>query len=313
MASVKTITAVVVAVVAGSVFATVATTSGLGGDGIVAIRNGALTVGIDTAYGGAIALLVDNNNPLSNLINTHDMGRLVQQSYYSGPDPYRGGTFNNDPWPWNPISAGDRFGHRSTVLDIRNTSDWLYVKARPLQWALDNVACNCTFETNLTVDANGVFVRNRLRNHRYDKTVYPARDQELPAVYTVGTLPHLWTYSGDAPWTGGAVTEVSYPVPGPPWQRFHASEGWSAFTDAHPQKYGVGVLHAGVDTFLGGFAGQRGEGGPLSPNTGYQAPVAKAVLGPDAEYVFCFHLAIGYLDTIRGYFAERRTVPCRFD
>jgi hypothetical protein len=303
---------VAVALSVSSAAAMVASRAHDGGDGIVAIRNAAITVGIDTAYGGAIALLVDNNAPFTNLINTHDMGRLVQQSYYSGPDPYMGGTFNGHPWPWNPISAGDRYGHRSTVLDIQNTSDWLYVKARPLQWALDNVPCNCTFETNLTVDANGVFVRNRLRNHRADKTRYPGRSQELPAVYTVGTLSHLWTYTGDEPWTGAAVSEVDYPVPGPPWKEFRASESWSAFTDSHPQKYGVGVLHSGVDAFLGGFAGRQGEGGPLSPNTGYQAPIAKEVLAADADFTFCFHLALGYLDTIRGYFGERRRVPCEF-
>jgi hypothetical protein len=278
----------------------------------VSIRNNILTLGVDTDHGGAISYLVDNNDPTLNLINCHDQGREVQQSYYAGPDPYKGAQWSGGPWPWNPISSGDAFGHSSSIISLNNTASSIYVKARPLQWALDNVPCNCTFETYITLDADGAFVRNRLINFREDETDYGGRDQELPAVYTIGQLSELWTYTGDAPWTGGALTQVSYPVPGPPWQGFTASEHWAAFTDGIPQHYGVGVYHHNISTFLGGFHGTQGQGGSTDDDTGYIAPVGVRDIVHDDEFVWCYHLAIGYLDTIRGYFSARRSTACSF-
>jgi hypothetical protein len=198
------------------------------------------------------------------------------------------------------------------VLALNHTATSLYLKARPLQWALDNVACNCTFETYITLDANGAYVRNRLINFRADRTDYGPHDQELPAVYTIGQLYQLWSYTGDAPWSSGPLTQVSYPVPGPPWQPFQASEHWAAFTDGISEHYGVGLHHHNVSQFLGGFHGEQGEGGASDDSTGYIAPVGVRDITFNDEFVWCFHLAIGYLDTIRGYFGERRATPCEF-
>lgn len=276
------------------------------------IRNDVLSVGIDTEYGGAITTLIDNNDPSVNLINCHDHGREVQQSYYAGPDPYRGAQWGGGPWPWNPISSGDAFGHSSTVMVLNQTDTTLYVKARPLQWALDNVPCNCTFETFISLDANGAYVRNRLLNFRGDTTHYGPMSQELPAVYTIGVLSHLWAYTGDAPWSGDAISEVSYPAPGPPWQSFSATEHWAAFTDGIAQHYGVGVHHHNISSFLGGFHGTQGQGGSADDNTGYIAPVGTRDIVHDDTFVWCYHLAIGYVDTIRAYFGERRGAACEF-
>ena len=278
----------------------------------VTISNAAITLGVNTQHGGAISTLIDRNVPSLNLINNHDQGREVQQSYYAGPDPYRGAHWSGNPWPWNPISSGDVFGHSSEILNITSTATSIYVKARPLQWALDNVPCNCTFETKISLDANGAYVRNRLVNFRFDKTDYGAHDQELPAVYTIGELYQLWTYSGASPWSGGELSQVSYPVPGPPWQGFTASENWAAFTDSQSFHYGVGVFHRNVSSFLGGFHGTQGQGGPSDDNTGYIAPVGTRDIVWNDDFVWCYHLAIGYIDDIRQYFSERRTIPCTF-
>jgi hypothetical protein len=158
----------------------------------VQISNGILTIGIDTTHGGAISTLIDNNVPNDNLINCHDQGREVQQSYYAGPDPYLGARWSGNPWPWNPISSGDAFGHPSKVLDINSTATSIYVKAQPLQWALENTPCECTFETKIMLEGNGAFVRNRLVNFRGDHSNYGAYNQELPALYTIGQFDQLW-------------------------------------------------------------------------------------------------------------------------
>jgi hypothetical protein len=61
-----------------------------------------------------------------------------------------------------------------------------------MQWALDNVPGECTFETWITLEGQTAVVRNRLANHRADKSQYPAHNQELPAVYTIGKLYRLF-------------------------------------------------------------------------------------------------------------------------
>jgi hypothetical protein len=278
-------------------------------EGISLISNGILTVGVNTVHGGAISYLVHNKVPTGNLINNHDQGREVQQSYYAGPRPYRGAN-----WPWNPISSGDHNGHGSHLINLTHTDDFIYVKARPLQWALDNVPCNCTFETYVTLDENGVFVRNRLVNFRADHTDYGAHQQELPAVYTIGNLYEMWSYVGSDPWSGAALTQVPYPVPGPPWHLFNATENWAAFTTS--DHFGVGVHHrtitqGNLTQFLGGFHGSHG-GGPSDDSTGYLAPYGVRDIVWNDEWVWCFRLSVGYLDNIRGYFSSRRGTPCSF-
>lgn len=276
---------------------------------LITISNKAVTVGISTEHGGAISTFIDNNVPDVNLINEHDQGREVQQSYYAGPDPYRNAHWGGHPWAWNPISSGDAFGHSGDVLRTVANESSIYLKSQPLQWALDKCFCNCTFETYLTVDDNGVYVRNRLVTFRADKKDYGERDQELPAVYTIGRMSHLWAGNDKG------YEKVSYPVPGPPWERFSANASWAAFTDGQPQKYGVGVAHYGRTTFLGGFAGTPSPSAKSSDNpTGYIAPIDRWNIAADGTYTYCFRLALGYLDTIRDYFLEpsRQLEECVF-
>ena len=274
------------------------------------ITNGIITVGVSTDHGGAITTLLDNNVPSVNLINCHDQGREIQQSYYAGPDPYRGAQWSGHPWPWNPISAGDFVGHHGTVLNLTVTATSIYVKSQPLQWALDNVPCNCTFESWITLDENGFLVRHRLVTFREDKTKYGRTGQELPAVYVIGQLYNLWTYTGSQPFAGEPLTQVAYPVPGPPWQSFTANENWAAFTDDIPQKYGVGVQNLGTTQFLGGFHGPQGQGGSTDDSTGYIAPLGDWAIRADDERIWCFRIAIGYLVDIRSYFNQRRGPDC---
>ena len=140
-----------------------------------------------------------------NVINAHDMGREVQLSFYDGPSFYNPPTpaypngacnklFGGQPWPWNPIGAGDVDGNHGEVLSFDKHTDsagrvtgW-HIVSRPLQWACHNVSCECTFEQNVTtVDGvpagTGVKLTSTLHNHRSDPTVYLPRDQELPATY----------------------------------------------------------------------------------------------------------------------------------
>lgn len=279
---------------------------------LTVLQNDFISVGISTAAGGAIALLTDNNVPGRNLINVHDFGRYVQQSYYAGPDPYREARWNEQPWAWNPISAGDVYGNAGHILDVQIVgNDTIVVSSIPKQWALNNVSCNCTFHSRLTLDGTGFLVRNRLRTYREDTRVYAPLNQELPAVYVIGQLYELWTYNGKSPWRSDMnLTKVAYPRPGPPWASFAATEGWAAWTQGDAQRYGVGVFHPGATQFLGGFHGTPGSGGEFDDDTGYVAPTQKWRIAANDTVEWCYYVSVGYLSTIREYFRQRRHRRC---
>lgn len=267
------------------------------------LDNGSVRLGVDTSKGGAIVALQPSGGlgSGSNVVNTFDLGRLVQQSYYSGPTSFvpAGATQHPSwsPWPWNPVQGGDAYGNRSTLISASNSGTQLYVKSRPKQWALANVDADCTLEQWITLSGSVATVRNRLTNARADTTQYPARTQELPAVYTWARLTQLKTYAGTAPFTSGSLTTI--PNVAPPWTTFRATEGWAAYVDSND--WGLGVFAPGTVKFIGGFAGTPGSGSTTSPNTGYIAPIRQEVIDHDIVYEHTYHLILGSLSSIRSY------------
>eukprot|EP01063_Lacrimia_lanifica_P015526 TRINITY_DN2224_c0_g2_i2.p1 TRINITY_DN2224_c0_g2~~TRINITY_DN2224_c0_g2_i2.p1 ORF type:complete len:314 (+),score=94.71 TRINITY_DN2224_c0_g2_i2:224-1165(+) len=284
------------------------------------IDNGVIRLGVDVTRGGSIGYVADVANPEHNVVNCHDLGREVQLSFYAGPDKYDPATpaypdgacndlFMARPWPWNPIGAGDIDHNPSEVLEVTRLSNAsLRVRTRPLQWACHNVSCECEFEQVIELDGTGAKVTATLHNRRtdsYDASV--PHSQELPAVYTVGSLDRLVTYNGSAPWTGAALSE--YATSGPPWVpgRFPATENWAAFVNTGG--WGLGVVSPDLTTFLGGFNGfHGGNPGPYDSATGYIAPVKEVALPKNGAYTFTFYLVLGNLPDIRAY-AQGKAYP----
>ena len=288
------------------------------------LDNGVIAVGVDTARGGSITHLSQSGKNQS-VINVYDMGREVQLSFYSGPDSYEPSpgsqacntTWHRGNWPWNPIGAGDVAGHSGEVLSIQEdpTKTSLYVRSRPLQWACDKVPCECVFEKWIRLDGTAVVVDARLSNARSDHTAYSVHNQELPAVYTVGTLYRLFSYNGTEPFTDGPLTE--FDTTGAIWTpgNFLASEHWAAMTDASGD-WGLGVFHPQTVAMSGGFAGKGGSGGPSDANTGYIAPNHFELLDWNITYNFSFHLILGNLKDIRTYAYQQQTkglIPACFN
>ena len=267
------------------------------------LDNGSIRLGVDTSKGGAIAVLQPSGTlgSGSNVVNTFDLGRLVQQSYYSGPASFvpAGATQHPSwsPWPWNPVQAGDAYGTKSTLISSSNSGTQIYVKSRPKQWALQNVDSECTLEEWITLSGSVVTVRNRLTNARADTTQYAARTQELPAVYTWAKLTQLKTYTGTQPFTSGSLAVI--PNTGPPWTTFRATEGWAAYVDAND--WGLGVFAPNNVKFIGGFSGTVGTGSTTSANTGYIAPIRQEIIDDDIVYEHTYHLILGSLSSIRAY------------
>ncbi len=273
------------------------------------LDNGIIRVGIDLDRGGAINYLSESGSGVS-VVNIRDLGRYIQQSYYSGPVPFIPEGADQHPaydgWGWNPVQAGDVYGCRSLVLEATNHGDSLYVRCTPKQWALRNVDSECTMESWITLDSNRVHVRNRLTNARSDSTLYSARHQELPAVYTVGTLHRLLTYTGDQPYTGGLLTQINHS--GPPWEYWKSTECWSALVN--DQGWGLGLYHPGTVLTVGGFHGTPGSGGPADNNTGYMAPLHTELLDHNIVYEYEYTLILGDLyDDIRSYVYNNAPEP----
>jgi len=284
-----------------------------GSERMASIDNSIIKVGVDLDRGGSIGFLADVKQG-RNVVNVHDLGRWIGQSYYAGPKPFGTAHPAWKDWPWNPVSAGDVYGNASKVLDKKNDGKTLFVKSIPRQWALKNVPGDCTFETWITLEGRSVRVRNRLTNQRNDEKQYPAMDQELPAVYTIGRLHRLMTYIGDSPFADKPLTEIPKQPSKegkPQWTTFFATEHWAALVD--DEDWGLGVIHPDVVRFLGGFHGKANTGGPNDDPTGYIAPVRQEILDHNIVYDYQYTLVLDSLTNIRKEAYRQRPKSSRPD
>jgi hypothetical protein len=271
------------------------------------LDNGVIRLGVNLDLGGAITYLSASNSK-TNLVNSFDWGRQIQMSHYSGPVPFSpNGKKPNKTWSglgWNPIQCGDCYGNRSKILSHRNNGKVIYVKCIPMQWPLDNEPGECTFECWIRLKHNTAEVRSRMVNGRSDRTQYPGRSQEQPAVYTCGPWHRLMTYTNDQPFTGGAVVQIPASFP---WSGWMATENWAALVDDHD--YGLGIWEPGTFQFIGGFAGKPGVGGPKDAPTGYIAPLQEETLDYNIDCEYNYTLIVGSLGAIREFVVRHSTKP----
>ena len=276
-------------------------TSYLTEDNLVFIENEYIRIGANLALGGALTYLAEKGR--KNLINSHDWGRQVQMSFYNHPVPYvPEGEQMAECWKfigWNPIQSGDYYRNRSRVLEHKVSDNEIYVKCIPMHWPLNNVPGECTFEVWYRLDGFCVNVTSRINLDRPDKNQYPARHQELPAVYTNGEWYRGVSYVGKKPFTGDDVTEVVTKDNGLgwPWLAYYNTEGWSALID--DDNYGLGIYIGFTNLTKLGFFGEKGHGGPEDDQTGYIAPLAREILDYNATYSYDYSLIVGQLDFIR--------------
>lgn len=294
----------IVALVTGVVLLAVALPAAGDADTMSWLDNDKIRVGIDLSIGGAVTYLADARNGV-NVINSHDWGRQVQMSFYSGPNPFvpEGATVSPH-WKrlgWNPIQSGDAYGFRSKVVEHRNDGNGIYVRCIPMHWPLKKVPGQCTFECRLRLDGKALKVRSRLSNARADKTQYSGRFQELPAVYTNGPWYKLVTYLGDAPFTGAKATTVVDLDDGKgwPWRHFMPTENWAALLNKDGR--GLGVYLPECYRMNGGFAGKKGAGGPKDSPTGHISPTQREILDHNIVYTYDYTLIVGSLADIRGH------------
>ncbi len=271
------------------------------------LENDRVKLGVDLERGGAITFLASVKDG-ANVINNFDLGRQVQLSFYSGPVPFEAnGQKPAEHWRhigWNPIQTGDDFKNASRILAHENDGKKIHLTCVPLQWPLNNVPGECTFDSWLELDGAVVKARARLTNKRSDSTQYPARLQELPAVYANAAFPRVISYLNDKPFTQDAVSAAPTPHGKHPWSLWTGTEGWAALLDE--KDYGLGLITPGRVHFTGGFAGKPGPNDTHGNSTGYLAGQGLEILDHNIVYEFRYELVLGTVQEIRARAATHR-------
>jgi hypothetical protein len=190
-------------------------------------------------------------------------------------------------------------------VDVRISGNSLYVKTIPMLWPMNNDPGECTMETWITLSKTSpaFTYKARLTNQRSDKTQYKGGAQEVPAVYVNGPYHHLMMYTGDKPFTGGALRELRNDHREDwPWVNSLPTEGWAALVN--DAGTGIGVIVPSPIEFHGGFSGKRGIGGETDGSTGYMSPIASEVLDHNVVFDYRADFVVGNVSEIRAA-AER--------
>lgn len=275
----------------------------------LSISNGVLTLRQDLSRGGTISHLSAAGSD-RNLINIHDEGRYIQQSYYAGERINRqaeGQSPSWSPWQWNPIQAGNYARKRARITKWQVTDTSTYVACVPMLWDMNNHPAEALMEQWTTLEGTRVHVRNKITCMRSANDPYgPARnnDQELPAVYPVASLHTLYAYLGNKPFTNDTlsrpeVIEIKLNTPGSFWGRYpNVTEKWMAFVDG--SQWGLGVYSPSAERFLAGRFQNNPQGNELSAATSYIAPVKTVKLDRRSVFSYDYYLIVGKLPAIRS-------------
>ncbi|SEQ77250.1 Predicted metal-dependent hydrolase, TIM-barrel fold [Hyunsoonleella jejuensis] len=268
------------------------------------LSNDELRLKLDLRRGGAIAY-ISKSDIDRNIVNIHDEGRYIQQSYYGGNIINRqqeGQKKAWSPWSWNPIQVGDCYRNRAEILEYKQEGHTLYVKCIPMLWDMKNKPAEAIMEQWTTLEGNVIKVQNKLTCHRTD-TIYgegKTHNQELPAVYPISALNNLYSYFGDKPFTGAPLSKPKVVnLRSGFWGKYKnnmVTENWMAFVN--DDLWGMGVYTPTCSNFLAGMAKDPGYEAYDSA-TSYIAPINKATLNKDTVYEFDYYLIIGNLRVIR--------------
>lgn len=279
------------------------------------LENDRLKLGIALHWGGAISYLEDKSctvEGLTNLVNRHDTGRLIQQSYYGtlGEDnSYEPGMSFGSVWHYNPVQGGDQHGVGGRIIDVRITDTSVYIKSQPCDWAKNGSYTPFYTENTYTMEEDHIRVDNRCVD--FSGWEHPHHGQETPAMYTVSYLDTFACYNGDKPWTGDDLTicrDLPFWDHGRQIVYFNEknTETWYAWY-SEEDNVGIGVYVPGIDTVGGGQSqpGVRDKsdmGDSTSFGAGWNILRMKAFEPLEYSYL----LTAGSLETIRDTFTAHK-------
>lgn len=281
------------------------------------MENDRFKVGVKLKWGGGINYIEDKKCPvkgLSNLVNQHDTGRLVQQSYYgtAGNDEFTPGTAFDHTWVYNPVQGGDQFGNSSRLIDFEIKEDSIYIKAQPLDWAKKYYVTPTYMQNTYTLYEDCIRVDNRFIDfsgweHRYT-------GQELPAFYTLSYLSRFTWYDGTEPWQDDVLSykddlnfwgDAKYVADCTMTLKIGNTETWCSWTSPESD-YGVGLFVPNVDVLKAGKYNYNNSKKAENDATNYVAPVntMKIISYKPIEYGYL--ITIGSVEQIRATFKANR-------
>ena len=268
---------------------------------LLTIDNGTIKIGIDREMGASLTWLSWTEHP-KNVINIHDPGRLIQQSYYAGKQLDRSADGQSkawNPWPWNPIQGGG-VGSWATVNEFKiiegsedkDKAQTLFGETIPKLWDMPNEDADAIMRqwTGFEPDMpDVVVVRCELICKRDPKDRWGpavARHQEVPACYFTRNFSKFASYLGEGKWRAESQ------APGPPWGK------------ATPPRKAMGCFNAegnGIAIFSPCATehwnfGPHGGGNSSESNDApcvHLAPIAKAKIGPKSSLTYRYWMIVG--------------------
>ena len=278
------------------------------------IQNEKFKLGIDLGWGGTVNYLEDLTagvEGLTNLVNKHDTGRLIQQSYY-GTGAIEGvfewGSFReSEEWPYNPVQGGDRGNVASRLVDVEVGDNYIYIKSQPMDWGKVGYRTPSYMENKYILEEDYVRVDNRFVD--FSGWEHPYEGQELPALYTVSYLDTFVWYGGRAPWTGDALSyrdDLGF------WggsQFFplyeNNTETWCAWVNTDID-FGIGLYVPNVDRHKAGRYEYNGTMDANGNPTNYVAPYNTIKIVSFEALEYSYLLTTGSIEQIRETFTENK-------
>lgn len=175
---------------------------------LLTIENKAVKIGIDRSMGASITWVSWQAHP-ENIINIHDPGRLLQQSYYAGKNLDRqeeGQSKHWSPWSWNPIQGGGVNSWARVSVFKKTREGGLYAETIPKLWDMpDEEAAAvmrqiCRFDPEMpnVIQVHNQLICKRKPDDRWGAAV--PRHQELPACYFTRQFENFSIYLGEGKW-----------------------------------------------------------------------------------------------------------------
>lgn len=264
------------------------------------LDNGTLKIRTDNTYGGSIVWLSTSAGTL-NLVNTHDRGREIQQSYYAGANLTRSGQIANySPWSWNPVQAGSYSGTPSIVDTFSKNNGILYSWTRPKLWEVPNETAQAVikqwtqFEPGM---AQVIRVTNQLVCQRSSGDAWGApanRHQELPACYFIRALNRAKIYNGNGSWS-----DYNYPLlSSGSWGRPNPPKKAMAFFLTND--FGVAIYSPrATNAWNCGATGTSASTDPNHADTMHVAPLTTVALDRQTQFTFHYWIVMGNQSTIQ--------------
>lgn len=203
-------------------------------------------------------------------------------------------------WPYNPVQGGDCACNLSQIIDYNVTDNEIYIKVRAMDWAkgddgrrldgtvVGGVTTKSYMENWYTIKGNVLYVKNRFIdwNGFTDMDTISAHSNELPATYISHPLNNYVCYTGERPWTGGALTyeaELGSWAAGAHKNAVH-KEDWFAWVN--DEDFGVGMYIPNTVSYASGRSNASTNINYEGNKDAYRAPLANEYRfnKPEATY-----------------------------